>query len=140
MKYFIDSNIFLRVLVKENEKVFQDCFALLKKIEGKKIKAITSVLILAEIDWVLEGFYQFSKERAIEAIEGILKLKGLKFVDSFNFSLFLYYYGKNSVKFIDALIASEKVFCKDKEKVAIISYDKDFTRLGLQRLEPAYFL
>lgn len=135
MKYFIDSNIFLRVLVKENENFFQDCFALLKQIEERKIKAITSVLILAEIDWVLEGFYQFSKERAIEAIEGILKLKGLKFVDSFDFSLFLHYYGKNKVKFVDALIASEKIF--SKENIKIISYDKDFDKLGLKRLEPA---
>ena len=135
MQYFIDSNIFLRVFVKENEKFFRDCFDLFKKVEEKKVKAITSVLVLAEIDWVLEGFYQFSKERAIEALESILKLKGLKFVDSFNFSSFLHCYSKSRVKFVDALIASERIF--DKEKIVIISYDKDFDKLGLKRLEPA---
>ncbi|MDP2951206.1 MAG: hypothetical protein Q8N55_02370, partial [bacterium] len=88
MKYFIDSNIFLRVFVKENEKVFQDCLNLLKKAETKQIKVFTSVLVLAEIDWVLEGFYRFSKERALEAIESIFKLKGLRFIDAFDFSLF----------------------------------------------------
>ncbi|MDP2951393.1 MAG: hypothetical protein Q8N55_03340, partial [bacterium] len=82
-----------------------------------------------------EGFYRFSKERALEAIESIFKLKGLRFIDAFDFSLFLHYYTLHKIKFIDALIASERIF--NKEDIVLISYDKDFDKIGLKRLEPS---
>lgn len=41
MRYFIDTNIFLRVL-KEDNKTFKDCFDFLDMIRDGKIKAFTS--------------------------------------------------------------------------------------------------
>jgi predicted nucleic-acid-binding protein len=132
MIYFIDSDIFLRVLIKE--KKFEECYKILDLVRKNKIKAITSSLVLAEIDWVLEGFYKFEKMEVIEGLKSILKLRGLKIFDKINPSLAIELYQSYNIKFIDALIASNpKIF---KKEIAIISYDKDFDKIGVIRKEP----
>jgi len=134
MVYFIDTNIFIRVLVKDDEKLFQDCKKLLSLVREGKIKAFTSTLVLTEVDWVLEGYYQFEKEKAIKGLKGILKLKNLKFVDKFDFLLAIEIYEKYPIKFIDALIASNpQIF---KKEAIVVSYDKDFDKIGVKRMEP----
>lgn len=135
MKYFIDANIFLRVLVKENEKTFQECLKFLQLVETKKIKAVSSVLVLAEINWVLESFYNFNKTKTIEAIESVSKLRGLSIVDKVNLPLTLQFYKKNKIKFIDALLASQPTI--QSGQVIIVSYDRDFDKIGIKRLEPS---
>lgn len=134
MVYFVDSNIFIRVLVKETDKIFKECYRFLDLVRQSKIKAFTSSLVLAEIDWVLEGFYGFKKENVIEGLKSILKLRGLKIVDKINASLAIELYEKHNIKFIDALIASNpKIF---KKKVTMVSYDKDFDKINVLRKEP----
>lgn len=61
-------------------------------------------------------------------------LRGLKVVDGYQISLALLYYRSKSVKFIDAMIASIKQI--SAKKWTIISYDQDFDKLDLIRLEP----
>lgn len=132
--YFIDTNIFLRTLVKENEKTFKESVGILKLIKNNKIQACTCNLVFAEVDWVLEKLYKFSKQQAIEALEGILELKNLKIFDTANFLFGLNLYKNNNAKFIDCLIAANCLF--SKHNAVIISYDKDFDKLNVKRIEP----
>lgn len=138
--YFIDTNIFLRVLVKEDKKTFKECFEILEKIKQGKIKAFTSSLVLTEVGWVLGKTYKFSKRQVIDALRSILNLKGLKIVDKYHPYLAVSIYEKFSVKFVDAFIASN--FLADGEELsgAIISYDRDFDKIGVKRKEPKDFL
>lgn len=133
--YFIDANIFLRVLVEEDKKTFKECFRILKAIKEGKIKAFTSSLILAEINWVLGGFYNFPKGEITTALKSILSLKGLKVIDKYNFYSAISLYDNFSIKFIDALIASH--YLVHDKKATIISYDKNFDKIGaVARKEP----
>jgi len=135
MSYFIDTNIFLRILVKEDKKTFKECYHFLKSVDAKKIKAITSSLVLAEIDWVLESFYKFKKAEVIKCLKSILKLKGLKMIDNIDISSAVEFYRKYNVKFIDALIASNPEIYRGN--IILISYDKDFDKIeGLVRKTP----
>lgn len=134
MSYFVDSNIFLRVLIKEDEKTFKECFLFLNLIRQNKIKAFTSPLVLAEIDWILERLYKLTKQEAIKKLESILRLKGLKIINKASIFLSIELYKRYNIKFIDALIASDpRIFRKE---MIIISYDKDFDKLKIKRLEP----
>jgi len=82
----------------------------------------------------LDGFYKFEKQKVIEALDGIIKLKNLKIIDKFDPQLALDIFQKNNVKFIDALISSNpQIF---QMKIIIISYDKDFDKLNVKRKEP----
>ena len=132
--YFIDTNVFIRVLVKDNEKFFRECLSFLNLIKKDEIRAFTSTLVLSEVEWVLDGFYKFEKQKVIEALDGIIKLKNLKIIDKFDPQLALDIFQKNNVKFIDALISSNpQIF---QMKIIIISYDKDFDKLNVKRKEP----
>lgn len=103
-------------------------------VRQNKIKAITSSLVLAEIDWVLESFYHFKKTEAIEGLKSILKLRGLRIIDKMDISLAIEIYEKYNIKFIDALIASNSQIYQ--KKVIVVSYDKDFDKIGVIRKEP----
>src|SRR3990172_13127040 len=84
MLYFIDSNIFLRALHKENKKFFLDCVRLLKNIKENRIKAYTSSIVLAEVVWTLQSFYGIEKDKIISGLKGITSLNGLKITDNYN--------------------------------------------------------
>ena len=138
MLYFIDTNVFLRVLVKENEKVFKECFQILNLVRQNKIEAFTSSLVLSEIGWVLESFYNFEKQRIIIALGSILNLKELKIVDKFSPKIALKIFQKKNIKFIDSLIASNPVIFQ--RKATVISYDKDFDKIKVIRKTPKEIL
>lgn len=137
-KYFIDSNIFLRTLVKDDEERFRDCVNFLKEVRGGKLRVCTSNLILAEINWTLLKFYEFPKKAATKGLGSILSLKNLKIFDNFDPILALELYKNYPIKFIDCLIASNpKIF---NRKAILVSYDKDFDKLKVKRVEPSDLL
>lgn len=138
VKYFIDTNIFLRVVAKEDEKTFEECFRLFEKIKRNKIEAVTSKIVLAEIAWTLSSFYKFSKEKVVEALESISKTGGLVIVNDGDTRLAIELYKNHSVKFADCVIASLEEI--QTGKWIIISYDKDFDKLKVLRKEPKNIL
>ncbi len=132
--YFLDSNVFLRPIVKDDLQKTKECERLFEKIKKKEIKAFTSNLVLAEIVWVGLKVYKIKKDELIKAIKGILDFKNLKVINNLNPRLAIEIYEKFRVKFIDALNASNpQIF---KKEVVVVSYDKDFDKIGVKRKEP----
>ncbi len=134
-RFFIDTNIFIRVLIKDEPAAFDDCITLLEKVKFGKIKAETSPLVLAEVNWVLTRIYNFSKEKVIRVVKGITNLNNLKVKDRTDMLVALELYEDYNVKFIDALIASSWEI--QSQKMTVISYDRDFDKLGCERMEPS---
>lgn len=135
MDYFIDTNIFIRILELENQKMFDECSKLLKLVKDSKMKAVTSGEVLSEIVWVLSSSYKESKAKIIKSLKGIVGLNGLKVIDEFDLEYALRKYEEKNVKFIDSLIASNPKI--QSKKMVVVSYDKDFDKLGVKRLEPS---
>ena len=133
--YYIDTNIFLRVIIKdENEKQFEESKKLLELIRSGYIRGRISSLILAEVNWVLASFYNLSKEEILPYLKGILNLKNLSFEEKINPSNALELWEEYPVKFVDCLIVSNRGF---REGMIIISYDRDFDKIkGIIRKEP----
>ena len=74
--YFVDANVFLRLLVKEDAGVWQRCVAFFEKAKKGEIKITTSVLVLAEIVWVLDSYYGLSRQEIAEKLTSILNTPG----------------------------------------------------------------
>ncbi len=132
--YFLDSNIFLRLMVKDDRKKVNDCEALIKAVEQGRLSALTSPIVLAEIVWVGQSFYKMPKEQIIEALRGICGIKRLEIKDYSVFILALELFHTHRVKFIDALIASQPAV--SRQEMIVMSYDHDFDKLGVRRKEP----
>jgi len=133
-RYFIDTNVFLRAIVKDDTKIARNCECLFKKIKQGEIKASTSSLILAEIQWTLKSFYKVEKKDSIMILDGIVRLKNLRIENKENSLKAIELYKKYNIKFIDTLIASQADVLN--KKLTIISFDKDFDKIKVLRKEP----
>lgn len=133
-RYFLDSNIFLRPIVKDNIQKVKECEDVFQKIKKGEIKAFTSNLILAEIVWTSLRFYKIKREKLLKVLKGISDFKNLKIIDNFNFRLAVEIYKNFPVKFIDALIVSNRAIFQ--RKAVVVSYDRDFDKIGTKRIEP----
>lgn len=134
MIYFIDTNIFLRALYKENAQTFLECTNFLKAVKENKIDACTGTLVLTEIVYTLRSYYQLDKEIIIKGLQSIVHLGSLKIVDEYDHRLALQFFGKYSIKYIDALIASHETIVS--QKMTIVSYDRDFHKLPVLWKKP----
>ena len=136
--YVLDANIFLRVLVREEKKTFDECRRLLLSVKQNKIKAVIPGLVLSEVVWTLSSYYRFSKDKVIRGVRSILQLSGMRIVDRYDYRLALDLYRDHRVKYIDTCIASiEEV---QRKKWTVVSYDRDFDALDVLRREPSELL
>lgn len=133
-KYFLDSNIFLRPIVKDDSQKVEECEVLFGKIKRGELKVSTSNLVLAEVAWVCKSVYGLKRQAIAEVLSKILAFPNIKIFDNFNPYSAVQFYQQYSIKFIDALIASNPQI-QDKEMI-VISYDVEFDKLKIARKEP----
>ncbi len=136
--YFLDTNIFLRLLVKEDEQTFGECRLLLQMVKDNQIEAATSSLVLAEIGWTLKSFYKLPKKKIVAMLRSIIHLRGLKMVDDYEPALALRFFLRFNIKLIDAFIAAIEPVAE--KKWVVVSYDRDFRKLPILSQTPAAVL
>ena len=93
--------------------------------------------MLAETNWTLRSYYGLSREETAEAVSGIINLKNLRILDDFDAGYALELYRSHGAKFIDCMISS--IHGIKTGRIHVISYDRDFDKLGVKRVEPADF-
>lgn len=131
---FLDTNIFLRFLVDDKGKQHRGCVRLFELMEAGEIRGIICSVVILEIYFTLKSFYRFSNKKCEGLLRRILTANNLKIIDNFDYNRALELFTNTGVKFADCLIACLKFFGK---RGVIVSYDKDFDRLGVERIEPA---
>ena len=75
---FIDTNYFLRFLLKDIKKQYQEAKNLFLKGAEGEVKLFTSIIAIFEIYWVPSSFYQKKKDEIIDIIEKIFQLVFIK--------------------------------------------------------------
>ena len=133
-KYFLDTNIFLRLLAKDNPKLSQECGKVIAMVQEGKIKAFTSSLVFVEVFWALKSFYDLDKKDLVRILKSITKISNLKLNNAGKIDLAIDLYEKYNVKFIDAIIASNPRIIK--KEMIVVSYDHDFDKIGVRRQDP----
>ena len=131
---FVDTNIFIRYLTADIPEKADACHKLFKRAISGKAKLFTSDLVIAEIIWVLESYYELEKNDVREKVEKILNTPNLfcQQKDIILGALDLY-----SEKNIDYIHAFNALILKAKGIEELYSYDPHFDRIdGLTRLEP----
>ncbi|HCR10840.1 MAG TPA: hypothetical protein DIU23_00130 [Candidatus Pacebacteria bacterium] len=95
-------------------------------------------MVISEIVWTLGSYYKFPKKKVLRTIQGILHLSGLKIVDEYDINKSLALYESHTCKYIDAMIAGMPGVQSGAWN--IVSYDKEFDKLGVKRVVPAKLL
>ncbi|GAJ19522.1 unnamed protein product [marine sediment metagenome] len=131
---FLDTNIFLRFFLKENELVFRRLEKLFSEIILGNIIGVANAMIIAEVVWVLSRSYKWNKEKICDNIEFILITPNIRFKDKTILVNAISIYKEKNIGFIDAYNYS---YMKANGINEIYSFDRDFDKLkDLKRLEP----
>ena len=72
---FVDTNYFLRFLLKDNEQQYALAKKLFIEAAQKKIELSTSLVVFFEVVWVLKSSYGKNKQALVEALLNMLKLE-----------------------------------------------------------------
>ena len=99
---FVDTNVFLRFFVKDVETLYEKARSLFEKAESGKIRLETSELVIAEIVWVLESFYGFTRKEIVDVLITLLSSRNLKIANSARISASIQFYVSGNMDFIDA--------------------------------------
>lgn len=136
MIYVLDTNIFLRLFVKEDKNDHEECLNLINKIKSSKIKAVVAGITLTEINWVLRSYYKISKDIAARNLESIANSPGIKIIDHYNWTEAIKTYEAKGIKLVDAVLATmPKVI---SHQWTIVSYDEDFKKLPILWKKPSF--
>jgi uncharacterized protein len=131
---FVDTNIFLRYLTKDDPVKYEHCLDLFKKAVVGKMDLITSNMVIAELIWTLLSFYKVSKAEVVDKMAIIVEADYLFIPDKEIILEALMVYGKNNIDYIDAYNA---VFMRHHQTSELYSYDEAFDGLeGIVRIEP----
>lgn len=134
-KAFVDTNVLIRLIVKDDDIKRRACEKLLEKAKQKEIILYILPVAVLEIVWVLEKYYKLNKKTIRELVEAILNTSELKCEIEDIFKSALKIYEEKNIKFADAVMG---YWGLDKSISVIYTYDeKDFRRIeGLEVRRP----
>ncbi len=131
---FIDTNIFLRHLTRDDPAKAEACFQLIQRIEQGTITAWTSELVIAELVFVLHKQYRLDRLTVRDLLLPLISLPGLKIAHKRMYRRVFDLFASGPVGYNDAYNAALMEFNKATE---IYSYDAEFDRIeGITRKEP----
>jgi predicted nucleic-acid-binding protein len=105
-KVFADTNLFLRYLTNDIPAQADAVEHLLRRAEQKQIELITTCMVIAEIVWTLESFYNLPRENIQAKVFAILHTPGLQVTNADLVSHAVAWYVAKNVDFIDAYHAA----------------------------------
>jgi len=122
---FVDTNLFLRFLTNDVPAQADAMEKLLRQAEQNKIQLVTNSMVIAEIIWTLEGYYESEREDIQNKILAILNTPGLEIPESNLILKAIIWYAEKNVDFIDAYNAAwmeqkgiEKIYTFDQKHFA----------------------
>jgi len=134
-KAFLDTNIILAYLLKDNPERSQKSFQLLGQAERNEIQLYATELVIADVVWILQGTrYRMPRSMIRDLLLPVIELPGIRLANKGLYQEIFSLYVDSKIDFIDAhnAVVMQRLGLKD-----IYSYDKDFNRVpGVNRLEP----
>lgn len=133
---FVDANVFLRFLTNDIPDRAREVERMLQRAGAGELKLHTSVLVVAEIVWVLESYYELPRQAIGEKILAMLNTSGLQVEDDALIVQSTALYMDRNVDFIDAYNA---VWMAAHGLTEAVTFDtKHFDRLqGVKPVKPA---
>lgn len=100
----VDTNILLRLLIKDDDIKRKACERLLEKAKRKEVYLYILPIVVMEVVWVLEKYYKLDRKTVRELTEAIMNTPELHIEMEDVFRKALRLYEEKNVKFADAVI------------------------------------
>ena len=130
--YWTDANVLLRFLTGEPEQLADRSAALLEKSERGELGLRIHPVVVAEVVWVLESFYGYSKDQIRESLLPLLEGHRLRVEGGSAAIQALQTMAEQNVDYADALLAE---LARERSE-GVASFDKDFRKRGIEWHEP----
>ena len=135
---FLDTNVILRYLTRDDEAKADACYQLFQQVKQGEEELFTCEAIIAEVTYVLSSPrapYQLNHSEIRDRLLPILALQGLNLPQKTVYLHALDLYA--SSPFLDFEDAVAVAHMEQRGANEIVSYDKDFDRIeGIHRTEP----
>lgn len=130
MTAFVDTNVLIRHLTGDPPAEAARATSYLRGVET----LLLADLILAEVAYVLESYYQVARDQVAEALRAILAFRAIRVVDAGLLQRAVGVYEVHRLDFADAYL----VACAERTGVGtIVSFDRSIDRVGtIRRDEP----
>lgn len=124
-KLFLDTNVFIRLLIQDIKDQFEKAQAVFDEIETGRVTALVSVLVINEIVWILENYYKIERDNYIPPLLNLLAIKNLRIFETKKDLIIscLRTMQKRNFDFTDVYLSHIT------KKERLFSFDKDFDKL-----------
>jgi len=124
-KYIVDTNVFLRFLLKDNKKYFNQAQKYFIQAKEHKITLILLPSIVFEIDYVLKGVYSLSRKESANILSSLVKSPDLEVKERKILIETTEKYKKVNIDLVDIYLSETA----KQQKAKILSFDKDFKKI-----------
>lgn len=132
---FLDTNILLRYLTRDDEGKARRALALMVRLERGEERVVTSPMVIFETVFTLEKSYGTGRSAIKERLSDIISLRGLQLANKQLYYEALDLYARTTISFADAYTVA---LMRDQGLTEIYSWDSDFDNVeGIVRSEPA---
>jgi predicted nucleic-acid-binding protein len=104
--FFVDANLFLRYLTDDVPAQADAVESLLQRAAKGRVNLVATSMVIAEIVWTLESYYELDKKEIQSMVLGILNTDGLEVVHSDLILQAIVPYADKNVDFVDAYNAA----------------------------------
>jgi predicted nucleic acid-binding protein len=129
---WIDANVLLRFLTGSPPDLAERAAGLLQEGQRGEVVLRVHAVVVAEVVWVLESFYGYSRVEISGSLVPLLEQPALRVEDARTVVRALETMAEKGVDFADALLAETARSRGD----GVASFDKDFRKLEVEHREP----
>ncbi|MDQ7794938.1 MAG: PIN domain-containing protein [bacterium] len=133
---WLDANVLIRFLTRDQPEQARAALAVFLRAKEGEFELRLCPLVVAEAAWVLDSYYGFSRRQISQALVSLIMAEGVVTQDGGLLVSALGQMEDRNVPFVDAFLA-ELVRTHGE---AVCSFDRDFDRLGVERVSPSALL
>ncbi|HEY9707591.1 MAG TPA: type II toxin-antitoxin system VapC family toxin [Oculatellaceae cyanobacterium] len=129
---WLDTNILLRLITREPPDQAERALRLAEQAERGEVTLKLSPLVVAEMVYVLSSFYRYSRAEITQVLLPLVSAQGVDLQEADLVVAALESMARANVDFVDAFLAETA----RRQGEAVVSFDRDFRRLGVAWIEP----
>jgi len=134
-EFFIDSNIIIRFIVKDDPTMYQVSKKFFTQIRDKEKKGLVSILVFQEVVWVLSHYYKLKRKEVVDSLQELILLENIYIFDAKKEQILdlLKYYGQSNLDLVDIYLHLEA----KKANGQLLSFDEQLMGVGNNFLSTA---
>ncbi len=129
----IDTNVIIRFLTADKTSKFEGVYKLFSRLEDGLEKVEIKPLVFFQCIFVLKSFYKLDREKIYYLLDAIVNLQGVYMEKKQIYLRTLEIFNNSNIEIMDSYL----IACiEEKPETSLYSFDKDFDKFNVKRIEP----